>query len=49
MVMRRGHHTSQVLDAMRVSSPEDEPIIPVTATSGGSDLGVLCEDPNHPL
>ncbi len=49
MVMRRGHHTSLVLDAMRVSSPEDEPIIPVTAASSGTDLGVLCEDPNHPL
>jgi acetolactate synthase I/III small subunit len=48
MVMRRGHHTSLVLDAMRVSSSEDEPIIPVTAASGGSDLGVLCGDPNHP-
>ena len=32
MVMRRGQHTSRVLDAMRTSNPEDEPIIPVTAT-----------------
>jgi acetolactate synthase-1/3 small subunit len=49
MLMRRGHHTSRVLDAMRVSSPEEEPIIPVTAASSGSGLGVLSEDPNHPL
>ena len=33
MVMRRGHHTSRVLDAMRVSIPEEEPIIPVTAAA----------------
>jgi acetolactate synthase I/III small subunit len=49
MLMRRGHHTSQVLDAMRVSSPEDEPINPITAADSGSDIGVLCGDPNHPL
>jgi acetolactate synthase I/III small subunit len=48
MVMRRGQHTSRVLDAMRVSSPEEEPIIPVNVGSG-SDLGVLAGDPNHPL
>jgi acetolactate synthase-1/3 small subunit len=48
MVMRRGQHTSRVLDAMRVSSPEEEPIIPVN-TASGSDLGVLAGDPNHPL
>jgi acetolactate synthase-1/3 small subunit len=30
MIMRRGQHTSQVLDAMRLSRPEEEPIIPVT-------------------
>jgi acetolactate synthase I/III small subunit len=48
MVMRRGQHTSRVLDAMRVSSPEEEPIIPVNA-AGGRDLGVLAGDPNHPL
>jgi acetolactate synthase I/III small subunit len=48
MLMRRGQHTSRVLDAMRVSSPEEEPIIPVNA-GGGSDLGVLAGDPNHPL
>ena len=39
----------QVLDAMRVSSPEDEPIIPITAADSGSDIGVLSGDPNHPL
>jgi acetolactate synthase-1/3 small subunit len=49
MLMRRGHHTSQALDAMRVSSPEDEPIIPITAADSGSDIGVLSGDPNHPM
>jgi acetolactate synthase I/III small subunit len=49
MVMRRGQHTSRVLDAMRVpTSPEDEPIIPVTANSETS-LELLSGDPNHPL
>ncbi len=48
MLMRRGQHTSRVLDAMRVSSPEEEPIIPVNSARG-SDLGVLAGDPNHPL
>ncbi len=48
MVMRRGQHTSRVLDAMRASSPEEEPIVPVNAGSG-SDLGVVAGDPNHPL
>ena len=48
MVMRRGQHTSRVLDAMRVASPEEEPIIPVTA-GGFDDLEPLSEDPNHPL
>jgi acetolactate synthase-1/3 small subunit len=48
MLMRRGQHTSRVLDAMRVSSPEEEPIIPVNSASG-NDLGVLAGDPNHPL
>jgi acetolactate synthase I/III small subunit len=46
MVMRRGHHTSQVLDAMRLASPEEEPVIPVTATVAGE---ALSEDPNYPL
>jgi acetolactate synthase I/III small subunit len=50
MVMRRGQHTSRVLDAMRVSSPEEEPIIPVTTAGGGdSALELLSGDPNHPL
>jgi acetolactate synthase-1/3 small subunit len=48
MLMRRGQHTSRVLDAMRISSPEEEPIVPVNAASG-NDLGVLTGDPNHPL
>ena len=47
MVMRRGQHTSRVLEAMRVSSPEEEPIIPVTISEG--DLEVFSGDPNHPL
>lgn len=50
MVMRRGQHTSRVLDAMRVPSPEDEPIIPVTAEAGGdAGLELISGDPNHPL
>jgi acetolactate synthase-1/3 small subunit len=50
MVMRRGQHTSRVLDAMRVSSPEEEPIIPITDTAGGnSSLDLISGDPNHPL
>jgi acetolactate synthase-1/3 small subunit len=48
MAMRRGQHTSRVLDAMRVSSPEEEPIIPVSA-SGDAGLEMLSGDPNHPL
>jgi len=49
MVMRRGHHTSRVLEAMRVSSPEEEPIIPVTTVAGDTGRELLSEDPNHPL
>jgi acetolactate synthase-1/3 small subunit len=50
MVMRRGQHTSRVLDAMRVPSPEEEPIIPITdTTSGDSGLELISGDPNHPL
>jgi hypothetical protein len=47
--MRRGQHTSRVLDAMRLTSPEDEPIIPLTASA--ADLGeeLNAGDPNHPL
>ncbi len=49
MVMRRGQHTSRVLDAMRISSPEDEPIIPVTgSTDGDVELELFAGDPNHP-
>src|SRR6266536_3364510 len=49
MVMRRGQHTSQVLEAMRVSSPEEEPIIPVTAsTKTGNGLELVAGDPMHP-
>jgi acetolactate synthase-1/3 small subunit len=48
MVMRRGQHTSRVLDAMRVSSPEEEPIIP-SSSSGDASLELLSGDPNHPL
>ncbi len=49
LVMRRGQHTSRVLDAMRTPNPEDEPIIPITATAGDMGLEVLSIDPNHPL
>jgi acetolactate synthase I/III small subunit len=48
MVMRRGQHTSRVLDAMRVASPEEEPIIPVT-DSANVNLELVTGDPNHPL
>jgi acetolactate synthase-1/3 small subunit len=48
LVMRRGQHTSRVLEAMRTPNPEDEPIIPITA-SGELVLDMLSEDPNHPL
>ncbi len=49
LVMRRGQHTSRVLDAMRAPNPEDEPIIPITAASGTLGLELLSGDPNHPL
>lgn len=45
MVMRRGHHTSRVLEAMRVA-PEDEPVIPVV--SGDDAVELNSGDPNHP-
>jgi acetolactate synthase-1/3 small subunit len=48
LVMRRGQHTSRVLDAMRAPNPEDEPIIPITDT-GDMSFGMLSGDPNHPL
>jgi acetolactate synthase I/III small subunit len=52
MVMRRGQHTSAVLEAMQLSRPEEEPIVPVTATTaaaGDGGAGVIAGDPNHPL
>ena len=50
MVMRRGQHTSRVLEAMQIARPEDEPIIPVTATTkAGNSLELVAGDPNHPL
>ncbi len=49
LVMRRGQHTSRVLDAMRTPNPEDEPIIPVTDTGEMDNLELISGDPNHPL
>jgi acetolactate synthase-1/3 small subunit len=55
MVMRRGEHTSRVLDAMRIAEPEEEPVLPLTEVvhgedSGGDiDLELLARDPNPPL
>jgi acetolactate synthase-1/3 small subunit len=49
MVMRRGQHTSRVLDAMRIASPENEPIIPTTEViDGDEELELYAGDPNHP-
>jgi acetolactate synthase I/III small subunit len=54
MVMRRGEHTSRVLDAMRIADPEKEPVLALTEEvhgedSGGDlDLELLARDPNHP-
>ena len=48
MVMRRGHHTSRVLDAMRITGPEEEPIVPLTQ-SDGHEAEPVSEDPNHPF
>jgi len=48
LVMRRGQHTSRVLEAMRTPNPEEEPIIPITA-SGELGIDLLSEDPNHPV
>ena len=39
MVMRRGQHTSRVLDAMRVAEPEKEPVMPLTEETRGEDSG----------
>jgi len=53
MVMRRGQHTSRVLEAMRVSEPE--PDLPTTEmthgedSGGDSDMELISGDPNHPL
>lgn len=47
MVMRRGHHTSRVLDAMRLANPDDEPVVPIIAGDDGVELN--SGDPNHPL
>ena len=50
MVMRRGHHTRSVLEAMEIGRPEEEPIIPVTdVTKTGEELELVSGDPNHPL
>jgi len=52
MVMRRGEHTSRVLDAMRIAEPE--PTVPLTELvhgedSGGDvDLEWMAEKPDHP-
>jgi acetolactate synthase-1/3 small subunit len=45
LVMRRGQHTSRVLDAMRTPNPEDEPIIPITAS--GELVLELADDQNQ--
>ncbi len=53
MVMRRGQHTSRVLDAMRL--PEPEPDLPTTEVTQGEDSGgdadleLLSGEPHHPL
>ncbi len=49
MVMRRGQHTSHVLEAFQLSQPEDEPIVPLTAEKGSENLDVISGDPNHPM
>jgi acetolactate synthase-1/3 small subunit len=46
MVMRRGQHTSRVLEAMRLN-PEEEPVIPITDSGEVASLGTLSqEEPN---
>jgi acetolactate synthase I/III small subunit len=45
MVMRRGQHTSRVLEAMQVSTPETDPVMPITANAGDS-LGSLPSTPD---
>jgi len=50
MVMRRGQHTSRVFEAMQVSRPEEEPIVPVTETTAtGDEAELVGGDPNHPM
>ena len=44
MVMRRGQHTSRVLDELILANPDDEPVIPTTETVAAD----LSPDPNHP-
>ena len=45
MVMRRGQHTSRVLEAMQFSSPEEEPVVPITANAGDSLGSMPVGDP----
>jgi acetolactate synthase-1/3 small subunit len=47
MVMRRGQHTSRVLEAMQLASPEEEPVIPVSNDEEGVEA--LSGDPNYPM
>ena len=44
MVMRRGQHTSRVLDAMRIPDPDAEPELPVV----GDAPDLLTDEPNLP-
>jgi hypothetical protein len=44
MVMRRGQHTSRVLEAMRVPDPDAEPELPAV----GDALDLLTDEPNLP-
>ncbi len=44
MVMRRGQHTSRVLEAMRIPDPESEPEMPAAADA----LDLLTDEPNLP-
>jgi acetolactate synthase-1/3 small subunit len=39
MVMRRGEHTSRVLDAMRIPEPDAEPALPLTEETHGAESG----------
>jgi acetolactate synthase-1/3 small subunit len=44
MVMRRGQHTSRVIDAMRIPDPDAEPEIPAASQA----LDLLTDEPNLP-